>query len=74
MDTDPTETSAYGEVLMFALVPLIVGVLIIASWALSFFPIVPYYVSGGIALVALLVCGEGMIFYPVVNCDGLVKV
>ena len=42
---------------MFALVPLIVGILIITSWALSFFPIVPYYVSGGIALVATLFGG-----------------
>jgi heavy metal translocating P-type ATPase len=57
MDTDQTETSVYGEVLTFALVPLIVGILIITSWALSFFQIGPYYVSGGIALAATLFGG-----------------
>jgi heavy metal translocating P-type ATPase len=42
---------------VFGLVPIIVGILIITSWALSFFEIVPFFVSGGIALAATLFGG-----------------
>src|SRR5512139_3906059 len=52
MADNQTETPAYGEALVFALVPVIIGILIITSFALSFFPIVPSYISGGIALAA----------------------
>ena len=57
MDNKQTETPAYWDALVFGLVPIIVGILIITSWALSFFEIVPFYVSGGIALVATLFGG-----------------
>lgn len=52
-----TETPVYWEALVFGLVPIIVLILIITSYALSFFPVVPFYVSGGIALVATLFGG-----------------
>jgi len=57
MDDNQTETSGYREVFVFALVPFIIGILIITSWALSFFRIAPFYVSGGLALVATLFGG-----------------
>ena len=57
MDNKQTETPAYWDALVFGLVPIIVGILIITSWALSFFEIVPFYMSGGIALVATLFGG-----------------
>ena len=57
MDNTQTETPAYWDLLVFGLVPIIVGILIIISWALSFFEIVPFYVSGGIALAATLFGG-----------------
>ncbi len=57
MDNNQTETPVYWDALVFGLVPIIVGILIFTSWALSFFPVVPYYVSGGIALAAALFGG-----------------
>jgi heavy metal translocating P-type ATPase len=57
MADNQTETPAYGEALVFALVPVIVGILIITSFVLSYFQIVPFYVSGGIALAATLFGG-----------------
>ncbi|MDD1720201.1 MAG: cation-translocating P-type ATPase [Methanoregulaceae archaeon] len=57
MDDDQTETGGYREFLVFAFVPLIVGVLIIVSWMISFFQLVPFYVSGGVALAATLFGG-----------------
>nr|WP_319537457.1 cation-translocating P-type ATPase [uncultured Methanospirillum sp.] len=57
MDNNQTDTPAYWEFLVFALVPGIVGILIITSWALSSFRILPDYISGGIALVATLFGG-----------------
>jgi len=57
MDNNQTETPVYWNALVFGLVPIIVGILIITSFALSFFPIVPFYVSGGIALAATLFGG-----------------
>jgi len=59
MDNNQTETPAYWDVLVFGLVPIIVLILIITSWALSFFLTEPYiaYVSGGIALAATLFGG-----------------
>jgi Cd2+/Zn2+-exporting ATPase len=57
MDNNQTETPVYWDALVFGLVPIIVGILIITSWALSFFPVVPFYVSGGIALAATLFGG-----------------
>jgi heavy metal translocating P-type ATPase len=42
---------------VFGLVPIIVLILIITSFALSFFPVVPFFVSGGIALAATLFGG-----------------
>ncbi len=57
MDNNQTETPVYWDALVFGLVPIIVGILIITSWALSFFEIVPFYVSGGIALAATLFGG-----------------
>jgi heavy metal translocating P-type ATPase len=54
-----TETPVYWEALVFGLVPIIVLILIVASWAISFFLTGPYivYVSGGIALAATLFGG-----------------
>ena len=43
MDNNQTETSVYWDALVFGLVPIIVGILIIISWVLLFFQIVPYY-------------------------------
>jgi len=59
MDNKQTETPVYWDALVFGLVPIIVGILIIISWVLLFFQIVPYYeyVSGGIALAATLFGG-----------------
>ena len=57
MADNQTESPAYGEAIVFALVPFIVGILIITSFVLSFFQIVPFYVSGGIALAATLFGG-----------------
>jgi heavy metal translocating P-type ATPase len=57
MENTQTETSPYWEALVFGLVPFIVGILIITSWALSFYEVVPFYVSGGIALAATLFGG-----------------
>ena len=56
-ENNETETGGFGEFLIFAFVPAIVGVLIIISWALSFFQVVPSYISGGIALAATLFGG-----------------
>jgi heavy metal translocating P-type ATPase len=57
MDNNQIETPVYWEVLVFGLVPIIVLILIITSFALSFFPVVPFFVSGGIALAATLFGG-----------------
>ena len=57
MDNKQTETPVYWDALVFGLVPIIVGILIITSWALSFFQIGPFYVNGGIALAATLFGG-----------------
>ena len=59
MDDQQTETPVLREALVFGLVPIIVGILIITSWALSFFQIGPSYpyVSGSIALAATLFGG-----------------
>lgn len=57
MDSVEPETPVYWEALVFGLVPLIVLILIIASWILSFYPVVPFTVSGGIALAATLFGG-----------------
>ncbi len=57
MDNDQEETEGLQEALVFAIVPAIVGILIVLSWALSFFQVVPTYVGGGIALVATLFGG-----------------
>jgi heavy metal translocating P-type ATPase len=59
MDNKQTEIPVYWDVLVFGLVPIIVGILIITTWALSFFQIGPYYtyVSAGIALAATLFGG-----------------
>jgi heavy metal translocating P-type ATPase len=54
---DNTEIPVYWEALVFGLVPIIVLILIITSWALSFYEIVPFYMSGGIALAATLFGG-----------------
>ena len=57
MDNNETETPLYWDALVFGLVPFIVLILIIASYVLSFYPVVPFFVSGGIALVATLFGG-----------------
>ena len=59
MDNDQVETQGYQEVLVIAIVPVIVGILIVISWGLSFLQIGPYYtyVSGGLALAATLFGG-----------------
>jgi heavy metal translocating P-type ATPase len=57
MDNNQTETGGFLEVLVIAIVPVIVGILIVVSWALSFFQIAPFYISGGLALVATLFGG-----------------
>jgi heavy metal translocating P-type ATPase len=59
MDNNQVETQGYQEVLVIAIVPVIVGILIVISWVLSFLQIGPYYtyVSGGLALAATLFGG-----------------
>ena len=57
MDNNEPETGKFLEVLVIAIVPVIVGILIILSWALSFFQVVPFYISGGLALAATLFGG-----------------
>lgn len=57
METNQTESPVYWDALVFGLVPFIVLILIIASWILSFYSVVPFYVSGGIALAATLFGG-----------------
>jgi heavy metal translocating P-type ATPase len=50
-------TRNYGEIAILAIVPAIVGVLIIISWALAHWKIGPNYLNDGIALVAILFGG-----------------
>ena len=52
-----TETPVYWKPWCSPLVPIIVGILIITSFVLSFFQLVPFYISGGIALAATLFGG-----------------
>lgn len=55
--TTKKATRNYGEIAILAIVPIIVGVLIIISWALAHFKIGPNYLNDGIALVAILFGG-----------------
>jgi heavy metal translocating P-type ATPase len=57
IENNEPEKSIYWDILVFALVPLIVGILVIISWVFLFFHIGPYYVNGGIALAATLFGG-----------------
>ena len=57
MDNNEPETGKFLEVLVIAIVPIIVGILIILSWALSYLQVVPFYISGGLALAATLFGG-----------------
>lgn len=57
MTTAKKATRNYGEIAVLAIVPAIVGVLIIISWALAHWKIGPNYLNDGIALVAILFGG-----------------
>lgn len=50
-------TDKYREIVILALVPGIVGALIVASWALAHWKIGPLFVNAGLALVATLFGG-----------------
>lgn len=51
------ESSRYREIAILALVPTMVGVLIIASWIMAYWKIGPYYFNAGLALIATLFGG-----------------
>jgi heavy metal translocating P-type ATPase len=55
--TQKRERRDFGELLVLAIVPGIVGVLIIISWALAHWKIGTAYLNDGIALVAILFGG-----------------
>jgi len=57
VDDTKQEIPEYHEILVLALVPLIVGILIVCSWALAFLEIGPSYLNGGLALIATLFGG-----------------
>jgi Cd2+/Zn2+-exporting ATPase len=57
LTTAKKATRNYGEIAVLAIVPAIVGVLIIISWALAHWKIGPNYLNDGIALVAILFGG-----------------
>ncbi len=57
MENNETETGEFTENLIIAIVPVIVGVLIFISWALTFFSQVTFFVSGGVAFAATLFGG-----------------
>ena len=59
MDNTQVDTQGYQEVLVIAIVPVIVGILIVISWVLLFLQIGPYYtyVSGSLAFAATLFGG-----------------
>ncbi|MFQ5834707.1 MAG: heavy metal translocating P-type ATPase [bacterium] len=47
----------YRELLVLAIVPGIVGILVLVSWVLAYWQIGPYYLNAGIALIATLFGG-----------------
>ncbi|WAC07211.1 MAG: cation-translocating P-type ATPase [Thermodesulfobacteriota bacterium] len=47
----------YREIAVLAIVPVVVGILIVASWALAYWQIGPYFLNSGFALVATLFGG-----------------
>ena len=47
----------YRELAVLALVPGIVGALIVASWALAYWQVGPLFVNAGLALLAMLFGG-----------------
>jgi len=47
----------YGEIAVLGIVPGVVGILILASWALAHWEIGPYFLNAGLALVATLFGG-----------------
>ena len=50
-------SAKYREIAVLGIVPGIVGILIITSWAFSNFKIGPYYLNAGMALFATLLGG-----------------
>ena len=48
----------YQEIAIISIVPVTVGVLILASWALTYWKIGPYFFSAGLALMATLLGGS----------------
>lgn len=51
------QLARYREFLVLAIVPGIVGILIVASWALAYWEVGPYLLNAGLALVATLFGG-----------------
>ena len=51
------EFAKYQEVAILSIVPVTVGVLILVSWALTYWGIGPYFLSAGLGLVATLFGG-----------------
>jgi Cd2+/Zn2+-exporting ATPase len=51
------KVAGYREIAVLSIVPCIVGILIIASWALSYWEIGPYFLNAGLALFATLFGG-----------------
>lgn len=53
----PDKIANYREIAVLSLVPCVVGVLILASWALAYWDIGPYLLNAGLALFATLFGG-----------------
>ena len=49
--------AAYGEIAVLSIIPGIVGILILTSWALAHWEIGPHFLNAGLALVATLLGG-----------------
>ena len=58
MSENQTSTFAkYQEIGILSIVPVIVGILILVSWALTYWEIGPYFLSAGLGLIATLFGG-----------------
>ena len=51
------DNSKYKDIAVLSIVPVVIVVLIIASWALAHWKVVPYFVSAAIAIFATLFGG-----------------
>jgi heavy metal translocating P-type ATPase len=57
MTADKKGTRDYRELVVLSIVPVIVGILILISWALAHWKVGPVYLNAGVALLAILLGG-----------------